>query len=127
MNDDPGALPANTWPAMTRPAETRPAETSLAGEPEAAVTAAPDRAAGPAPWPEYGLPEPLGGGYQRKSILFVAWRDLANRQAGGSEVLVDRLASGVLARGHQVTLLCGGTVAERPYRVVRGPCVEARA
>src|SRR6516164_903490 len=118
MNDDPGALPANTWPAMTRPAETRPAETSLAGEPEAAVTAAPDRAAGPAPWPEYGLPEPLGGGYQRKSILFVAWRDLANRQAGGSEVLVDRLASGVLARGHQVTLLCGGTVAERPYRVV---------
>jgi len=90
MNDDSGALPAGIGPA----------ETSLAGEPGAAFTPAPDRLAVPAPWPAYGLPEPIGGGYQRKSILFVAWRDLANRQAGGSEVLVDRLASGVLARGH---------------------------
>ena len=104
MNDDLGASPA---------------ETSLAGEPGAGFAPAPGRPAVPAPWPDYGLPEPLGDGYQRKSILFVAWRDLANRQAGGSEVLVDRLASGVLARGHRVTLLCGGTVAERPYRVVR--------
>lgn len=117
MNDDSGALPAKIGSAGIGPAET-----SLAGEPGAAFTPAPDRAerlAVPAPWPGYGLPEPIGGGYQRKSILFVAWRDLANRQAGGSEVLVDRLASGVLARGHRVTLLCGGTVAERPYRVVR--------
>ncbi len=53
------------------------------------------------------------------SILFVAWRDLANPRAGGSEVLVDQLASGVFARGNQVTLLCGGPVAERPYRVAR--------
>ena len=104
MNDDSGALPA---------------ETSLADEPGAAFTPAQDRLAVPAPWPDHGLPEPLGAGYQRKSILFVAWRDLANRQAGGSEVLVDRLASGVLARGHQVTLMCGGQVAERPYRVLR--------
>jgi glycosyltransferase involved in cell wall biosynthesis len=54
-----------------------------------------------------------------RDIVFVAWRDLANRQAGGSEILVDRLASGMLARGHRVTLLCGGPVAERPYQVVR--------
>src|SRR5689334_24524825 len=54
-----------------------------------------------------------------RDIVFIAWRDLANRQAGGSEILVDRLASGMLARGHRVTLLCGGPVAERPYRVVR--------
>src|SRR5260370_2617318 len=54
-----------------------------------------------------------------RNILFIAWRDLANRLAGGSEVLVDQLASGLLARGHRVTLLCGGTVAERPYRVRR--------
>ena len=114
MNDDSGALPAKT-----RPAKTRPVEASLAGEPGVAFTPAPDRPALPAPWPEYRLPEPLGHDHQPKSILFVAWRDLANRQAGGSEVLVDRLASGVLARGHRVTLLCGGTVAERPYRVVR--------
>ena len=67
----------------------------------------------------YGLPEPLGADVRPRSILFVAWRDLANPVAGGSEVLVDRLASGMLARGHQVTLLCGGPVAERPYRVMR--------
>ena len=54
-----------------------------------------------------------------RDIVFIAWRDLANRQAGGSEILVDRLASGMLARGHRVTLLCGGPVAERPYQVVR--------
>ncbi|HTX28618.1 MAG TPA: glycosyltransferase family 4 protein [Streptosporangiaceae bacterium] len=78
-----------------------PAEASLAGEP---VTAAQERQ------------EPRA---RPMSILFVAWRDLANQRAGGSEVLVDQLASGVFARGHQVTLLCGGPVAERPYRVVR--------
>ena len=91
MNDDSGALPAKIGSAGIGPAET-----SLAGEPGAAFTPAPDRAerlAVPASWPDYGLPEPIGGGYQRKSILFVAWRDLANRQAGGSEVLVDRLAA----------------------------------
>jgi len=105
MNDDPGAVPG---------------ETSLAGEPGVAAPGhAPDLPAGPGSWPDYGLPEPIGVGVEPKSVLFVAWRDLANRQAGGSEVLVDRLASGVLARGHRVTLMCGGTVAERPYRVVR--------
>jgi glycosyltransferase involved in cell wall biosynthesis len=51
--------------------------------------------------------------------LFVAWRDLASPRAGGSEVLVDRLAAGMSARGDDVTLLCGGPVADRPYRVVR--------
>jgi glycosyltransferase involved in cell wall biosynthesis len=54
-----------------------------------------------------------------RHILFVAWRDLANGQAGGSEVLVDQLATGILARGDRVTLLCGGPVAERPYQVRR--------
>ncbi len=63
-----------------------------------------------------GLADP-GGGPRR--ILFVAWRDLANRLAGGSEVLVDRLASGMQARGHDVTLLCAGPVGERPYAVAR--------
>jgi glycosyltransferase involved in cell wall biosynthesis len=49
----------------------------------------------------------------------VAWRDLANPRAGGSEVLVDRLADGMTARGDQVTLLCGGPAGEYSYRVVR--------
>ena len=54
-----------------------------------------------------------------RRILFVAWRDLANGRAGGSEVLVDRLAAGMTARGHSVSLLCGGPTGPRPYTVVR--------
>ena len=90
MNDDPGALPAD--PSL--PAEARSAQARGAGE----------------------RPDWVG---PRRNILFIAWRDLANRLAGGSEVLVDQLASGLAARGHRVTLLAGGTVAERPYPVRR--------
>src|ERR1022692_4390328 len=54
-----------------------------------------------------------------RRIVFIAWRDLANPNAGGSELLVDRLAQGLAARGDQVTLLCGGPVGERPYQVLR--------
>jgi glycosyltransferase involved in cell wall biosynthesis len=54
-----------------------------------------------------------------RRIVFVAWRDLANPRAGGSEVLVDKLAAGMAGRGHQVSLLCGGPSAPRPYSVVR--------
>jgi glycosyltransferase involved in cell wall biosynthesis len=64
-----------------------------------------------------GTARPVSG-HPRK-ILFIAWRDLANPRAGGSEVLVDRLAAGMLARGDQVMLLCGGPTAPRPYPVVR--------
>ena len=93
MNDDSGALPA---------------ETSLSGVPD------------PVAFHPVGEVWPAGKVYaaQRK-ILFIAWRDLANPLAGGSEILVDQLASGMLARGHRVTLLCGGPVAERPYHVMR--------
>jgi glycosyltransferase involved in cell wall biosynthesis len=54
-----------------------------------------------------------------RRLLFVAWRDLANPRAGGSEVLVDKLAAGMAGRGDEVTLLCGGPSASRPYEVVR--------
>lgn len=53
-----------------------------------------------------------------RRIVFLARRDLANPAAGGSELLVDRLAQGLTAHGHQVTLLCGGPTAERDYRVI---------
>lgn len=51
-------------------------------------------------------------------VGFVSWRDLASPDAGGSEVVVDRLITGLQARGHEGVLLCGGPVAERPYEVV---------
>ena len=54
-----------------------------------------------------------------RRIVFIAWRDRANRNAGGSELLVDQLAQGLHARGDQVTLLCGGPVGQREYEVRR--------
>jgi len=51
-------------------------------------------------------------------ILFLAWRDLAHPSAGGSEVLVDELASGLHERGHDVTLIAAGPLSPHPYRAV---------
>ncbi|MDO9357197.1 MAG: glycosyltransferase family 4 protein [Solirubrobacteraceae bacterium] len=50
-------------------------------------------------------------------IGFVAWRDLAHPQAGGSEVVVDRYLRGLQQRGHHVQLMCGGPAGLRPYEV----------
>jgi glycosyltransferase involved in cell wall biosynthesis len=60
---------------------------------------------------------PRTGPFPRR-IVFLARRDLGNPAAGGSELLVDRVADGLTAAGHQVTLLCGGPAAYRDYRVV---------
>src|SRR6516165_9723317 len=99
VNEEPAALPAPT---------------SLSGGPGGAVDGPAEL--GSRGWPG---PSPARPNEARRKIVFIAWRDLANRLAGGSEVLVDQLATGLVARGHQVTLLCGGPVAERPYRVQR--------
>ena len=56
---------------------------------------------------------------RRLRIVICAWRDLAHQWAGGSEVLIDRIASGMTRQGHDVTLLAGGRTQEREYRVVR--------
>jgi glycosyltransferase involved in cell wall biosynthesis len=87
-----------------------------------------DRAGGPAEAPAgvraaltQAPPAVLAGGQRARSgrhVLFIAWRDLASPRAGGSEVLVDRLAEGMIARGDRVTLLCAGPTAERGYRVI---------
>ncbi|MFJ8672663.1 glycosyltransferase family 4 protein [Streptomyces sp. NPDC093589] len=56
-----------------------------------------------------------------RRIVFLARRDLGNPAAGGSELLVDRIADGLTAHGHQVTLLCGGPVApEHPAPLAQG-------
>lgn len=58
------------------------------------------------------------GAGRPRSILFVSWRDLANPMAGGSELLVHQLASGLAQRGYEVSLLCGGPVEPNSlYRV----------
>jgi glycosyltransferase involved in cell wall biosynthesis len=54
-----------------------------------------------------------------RHVVVVAWRDIASPRAGGSELLVDQLATGLTARGDRVTLLCGGPSAARRYEVVR--------
>lgn len=53
-----------------------------------------------------------------RRIVFLARRDLGNSAAGGSELLIDRIASGLSHAGHEVTLVCGGPAANRDYRVV---------
>jgi glycosyltransferase involved in cell wall biosynthesis len=63
--------------------------------------------------------EPFRGAGRPKSILFVSWRDLANSMAGGSELLIHELASGLAQRGYKVSLLCGGPVEPKScYEVV---------
>lgn len=52
------------------------------------------------------------------TVVALSWRDLAHPLAGGAEVLLDRLLSGLHERGHDVTLVCGGPVSEHPFRVV---------
>lgn len=59
-----------------------------------------------------------GNHFPEMKIVFLAWRDLANPLAGGSEILIDRLASGLVARGHDVTLIAGGPVEHRDYKTV---------
>jgi len=51
-------------------------------------------------------------------IVFISWRDLAHPQAGGSEVVLDHLATGLQARAHDVALFGGEPVGERPYPVL---------
>jgi glycosyltransferase involved in cell wall biosynthesis len=51
------------------------------------------------------------------SVGVVAWRDLANPRAGGSEVVVDAYLRGLLDRGHDVRLMCGGPTGDREYPV----------
>ncbi|MHB1502435.1 MAG: glycosyltransferase [Acidimicrobiales bacterium] len=65
-------------------------------------------------WLHSSGPEP-----ERVRLAIVTWRDLAHPLAGGSEIVVDRLARGFIERGHEVTVVCGGPVGPHTYRVIR--------
>lgn len=51
-------------------------------------------------------------------LLVNAWRDLHHPLAGGSEVLVDQLATGMSRRGHTVVLRCASPISEHSYAVI---------
>ena len=63
--------------------------------------------------PEVGLTPPLCARLARHNdidlemkVLFLSWRDTTHPDGGGSEVYVERVAAGLAARGHHVTVLC---------------------
>ncbi|MEU7042564.1 glycosyltransferase family 4 protein [Streptomyces varsoviensis] len=92
------------------PQHVRPSPAPAAGPPPALP--------GPAPRPPAMTPSPAPVPHPPRRIVFLARRDVGNPAAGGSEILVDRLATGLTALGHQVTLVCGGPVARHDYRAV---------
>ncbi|MGI8938161.1 MAG: methyltransferase domain-containing protein [Iamia sp.] len=53
-------------------------------------------------------------------IAINAWRDTSHPLAGGSEVMIDQLATGLARRGHRVELRAGGPITDHPYPVRDG-------
>lgn len=51
-------------------------------------------------------------------VFINAWKELAHPEAGGSEVVVHRLADGLRQRGHVVTLAVPRPYGQRSYQVV---------
>lgn len=47
-----------------------------------------------------------GDGRRLPSVAFLNWRDLTHPEGGGSEQYVERIAAGLAARGHEVTVFC---------------------
>jgi glycosyltransferase involved in cell wall biosynthesis len=50
-------------------------------------------------------------------IVALSWRDLVHPSAGGAEVLIDRILTGLHERGHDVTLVCGGPTSRHQFDV----------
>ena len=51
-------------------------------------------------------------------VLFVTWRDLVHHQAGGAELVADKLLTGLNDRGYEVALLSGKPLAQHDYTAV---------
>lgn len=54
---------------------------------------------------------------QRLSVVIANWRDTRNPEGGGSERYVERVAAALVARGHQVTVLCAAHANAPPDEV----------
>ncbi|MGW1372960.1 glycosyltransferase family 4 protein [Streptomyces sp. NPDC002446] len=80
----------------------------------------------PPPAPPAGGSPAAGRSPLPRRIVFLARRDLGNPSAGGSELLVDKIATGLAAHGHEVTLLCGGPAPELPAPLKQGGAPTAR-
>jgi glycosyltransferase involved in cell wall biosynthesis len=55
-----------------------------------------------------------------RHILFCNWRDTRNPEGGGSEVYVEHVAKGLIARGARVTIACATHDGAPPDEVVDG-------
>ena len=53
-------------------------------------------------------------------IAWLNWRDTANPEGGGSEVYLERIAQGLVGRGHRVTVVCAAHDAAPPDEVKNG-------
>jgi glycosyltransferase involved in cell wall biosynthesis len=74
--------------------------------------------------PEARLPEPGEHGETAAlpSVVFLNWRDLTHPEGGGSEQYLERIATGLAARGHRVTVFCadhGGAPRDEVKQRVR--------
>lgn len=61
-----------------------------------------------------------GGPRRRLHIAINAWRDTNHELAGGSEVMIDQLMSGLVRRGHRVELRASNPHDDHPYAVHHG-------
>jgi glycosyltransferase involved in cell wall biosynthesis len=57
-------------------------------------------------------------------ILLVNWQDRENPQAGGAEIHLHEIFGRIAARGHEVTLLCGGWPGCEPRACLDGIAVH---
>ncbi len=57
-------------------------------------------------------------------VLVVNWQDRENPQAGGAEIHLHEIFSRLAARGHDVTLLCGGWKGAPPRATLDGMSVH---
>ena len=55
-----------------------------------------------------------------RHIAFFSWRDTHNPEGGGAERYLEKMASGLVARGARVTILCAAHAAAPPDETVDG-------